>query len=580
MKTVICSAIVVFVFALTAVHSPAQTIMRAIQLAAVLLATLFASVGNAQVGGFAITRFDYTPSFDILDSIGIYQDTITPGSNILDLTYDQATGDLFLLRSLDSNSSAILKYEPDGALSTFANLDFETSTGADISISPLGGFAIARFDYTPSFDILDSTGIYQDTITPGSNILDLAYDQATGDLFLLRSLDSNSSAILKYEPNGTLSTFAHLDFETSTGADISISPLGGFAITRFDSTPSFDILDSIGVYQDTITPGSNILDLTYDQATGDLFLLRSLDSNSSAILKYEPNGTLSTFAHLDFETSTGADISISPVVQQVQVDATRDTGFIDLAPDNNLGANTHTPVGVSNNTSVRRSLFYFEVAGHVPSGATITNVFFEFDTTQQGGPQGQQGADYSLHRVTTEWDEGTGIGNIGEPTFDGASWNDAKAGVPWKTPGGDFDATSLGTVYVDAPDGALGIQIGSSELRAVVQDMLDNPAGNYGFMLKNVDEGLLGSASRVISREGTGGAVAETRLVIDYVVQGQQLRVDATLDTAFMDIGSRQQFWCPYPYSCRRGQQRIEAASVVLLRRCRSNSRRGHDHQR
>ncbi len=173
-------------------------------------------------------------------------------------------------------------------------------------------------------------------------------------------------------------------------------------------------------------------------------------------------------------------------------------------------------------------MFYFDVAAQIPEGATITNVKFEFDTTQQGGLQGQQGADYSLHRVTTEWDEGTGIGNIGEPTFDGASWNDAKAGVPWNTPGGDFDATSLGTVFVDAPDGALGFQISSAELTAVVQDMLDNPSGNYGFMLKNVDETLLGSASRVTSREGADGASAGTRLLIRYRVPDVPMEVPAT----------------------------------------------------
>ncbi len=221
--------------------------------------------------------------------------------------------------------------------------------------------------------------------------------------------------------------------------------------------------------------------------------------------------------------------------QQVKVDATRDTGFIDLVPDNNFGAHTHIPVGVSNNTAVRRSLFFFDVAGQVPSGATITNVVFEFDTQNQGGPQGQQGADYSLHRVTTEWDEGTGLGNIGEPTFDGASWNDATGGVPWNTQGGDFDANSLGSVFVDAPDGALDFQISSAGLNTVVQDMLDNQSANYGFILKNVNEGLLGSASRVTTRENVVFLGTEARLIIDYSVGGP-VEVPASSFTMFRGI--------------------------------------------
>lgn len=221
-----------------------------------------------------------------------------------------------------------------------------------------------------------------------------------------------------------------------------------------------------------------------------------------------------------------------------QVDATLDTAFMDVAPDNNFGAHTHTPVGVDNNGGKRRALFFYDVADQVPSEATITNVIFKFDTTQQGGLQGQQGADYSLHRVTNDWDEGTGGTNIGEPTFDGASWNDAKAGVPWNTLGGDFDSSSLGSVYVDAPDGALGFQITSAELTAAVQDMLNNPAGNYGFMLKNVDESLLGSASRVTSREGADGGSAGTRLLISYTAPTEVPPSDYNLLRGFLIGGA------------------------------------------
>ena len=210
-------------------------------------------------------------------------------------------------------------------------------------------------------------------------------------------------------------------------------------------------------------------------------------------------------------------ITGTTAAQQVQVDALADTGVFPEYPNNNCGAHTHVPVGVTNDSDARRSLFWYDIAGQVPGGATITNAVFEFDTKKQGGDDGQQGADYSLHRVTTEWEEGSGTGGQGNATFDGASWNDASVGIPWNTPGGDFDSMSLGTVFVDAPNGALDFQISSAELIAAVQDMLDNSGNNFGFMLKNVNESLDGSASRVVSREGSGlGNVLGTRLIIDY----------------------------------------------------------------
>ena len=104
----------------------------------------------------------------------------------------------------------------------------------------------------------------------------------------------------------------------------------------------------------------------------------------------------------------------------VQVNATRDTGIIDSVPGNNLGVHTHSPAGQANNGFVFRSLFYFDLGSFVPSGVTINSVSFEFDVTRQGGPLGQQGADFDLHRIATDWAEGTGFGNLGSISNDGA----------------------------------------------------------------------------------------------------------------------------------------------------------------
>ena len=158
---------------------------------------------------------------------------------------------------------------------------------------------------------------------------------------------------------------------------------------------------------------------------------------------------------------------------------------------------------------------------------------FEFDVTQQGGGQGQTGADFVLHRLTSDWDEGTGQFNLGEMTFDGCSWNDGLAATPWNTPGGDFDSTSLGSVFVDNPSGDLAtfsIGNGNADLVAAVQAMADAPATNYGFILKLIDESITGSAARVTSREDNDPAFngLAARLIIDFTTGGGPTEVPAS----------------------------------------------------
>lgn len=235
---------------------------------------------------------------------------------------------------------------------------------------------------------------------------------------------------------------------------------------------------------------------------------------------------------------TLALITSGTCVGQVSIDANRDAGFfgasfvdgIPLFTINNLGAHTHVPVGQANSDRVNRSVFDFDIAGNVPSGSTVTDVAFEFEVTQQGGTQGMAAVDFSLHRVTTAWDEGTGVGNIGVATGDGVTWADATPSTPWNNLGGDFDAMSSGMVFVDGPDGLaageppITFSITSAKLIQDVQNIVDGNADNFGFLLKAEPEGVMGSAARVTSREGGNPA----RLIVTF--SGSVLIGDVNLD--------------------------------------------------
>lgn len=224
--------------------------------------------------------------------------------------------------------------------------------------------------------------------------------------------------------------------------------------------------------------------------------------------------------------------------QQVEIDTTRDSAMVDSNVNNNFGVNIHVPVGVANNNSIRRSLFFFDVAGAVPAGATVTNVTFQFDVTQQGGGLGHSPATYELRRLTSNWDEGSGDTFNGQANFDGCSWVDGEAMTPWNTPGGDFDSVQLGAVFVNNPAGNLAtFDMGNADLISVTQDMLDNPATNFGFLMKNVDETLLGSAARITTREDNFPANGQAaRLIIDFSMNADPIEVPASALNVFRGV--------------------------------------------
>lgn len=247
----------------------------------------------------------------------------------------------------------------------------------------------------------------------------------------------------------------------------------------------------------------------------------------------------------------------SDVDAQVTIEAFKDAGvfaagFNDQGPpfatENNLGAHTHVAVGRANSDRTNRAFFQFDITGNVPSGSIITSATFEFDVTRQGGAtNGQIGNDFSLHRVTDAWDEGSGVGNSGAITEDGVTWTVSTVGSLWATMGGDFDAATSGTVFVDGPtDGSFGGEdlppvtytITSAKLITDIQNIVDGTP-DHGFVLKGENEedpATMGSAARVGSREGNLAA----RLVIDFTT-GSVLLGDVNLD-GFVNLLDVQPF--------------------------------------
>ncbi|HUW85235.1 MAG TPA: DNRLRE domain-containing protein, partial [Phycisphaerae bacterium] len=131
------------------------------------------------------------------------------------------------------------------------------------------------------------------------------------------------------------------------------------------------------------------------------------------------------------------------------------TGYADLGPEN-----------------VNRGLVKFDLTG-IPAGTVITSAklwLYSYDDAQAMGSTGFYGA----YRLTTNWVENS------------ATWNSSDTGVPWTTAGGDFEAT---------PDGTVAKQTGgliwyTIDVTTRVQDWIDNPANNLGWIIKCTDEDL------------------------------------------------------------------------------------------
>lgn len=170
---------------------------------------------------------------------------------------------------------------------------------------------------------------------------------------------------------------------------------------------------------------------------------------------------------------------------QITIGATKDNTLYE-SPTGALsnGAGQHFFAGRSSQItgSIRRGLIAFDVAGSVPTGATISSVILTLNMSQTSS--GNQTV--SLHRALADWGEGTSVatGNEGggAPSTTGdATWiHRFFDTTPWANIGGDYASTPSASQTVSV----LGTYTWGSttEMVADVQQWLDTPAGNFGWI--------------------------------------------------------------------------------------------------
>lgn len=203
---------------------------------------------------------------------------------------------------------------------------------------------------------------------------------------------------------------------------------------------------------------------------------------------------------------------------------------------NGAGANIFAGQTAANST--RRALLAFDVGSQIPGGSVINSASLDLTVNRAAvSPV----VEVSVHPVLADWGEGTSDAALQEgggttATIGDATWtNRFFPGEFWDQIGGDFDPLASATRTVQ---GAGHYTWSSPELTADVQNWLDSPAGNFGWILIG-DEGSASTSRRFGSRENPDPNVRPV-LTVDYTPPAQaSLVLTATVNqTGFATGGT------------------------------------------
>lgn len=176
------------------------------------------------------------------------------------------------------------------------------------------------------------------------------------------------------------------------------------------------------------------------------------------------------------------------------------------------GAGEGLFAGKTNGGQLRRALVQFDLTESVPAGATIHSVELVLTLTKTATGS----RPVAVHRVTSEWGEGTSDaaqeeGQGADAVPGDATWiHRVSPDQEWQTPGGDFAATP--SAQLNVPFNGTYTWQSTSQLVADVQGWVDDPNSNFGWLLAG-DEFESKSAKRFGSRENSN-ASAKPKLVI------------------------------------------------------------------
>ena len=215
----------------------------------------------------------------------------------------------------------------------------------------------------------------------------------------------------------------------------------------------------------------------------------------------------------------------------VNLGAAKDSTIFDDATNNTSnGGGQAFFSGMNGEGTTTRGLIMFDIAAAVPTGAMITNATL---TLHHNSPRDRGIETFHLHKLLADWGEENSVPSNDDTNLGGAFGTSALPGDAtwahrffpndfWSTSGGDFSSTRSASTTVNVNGSH---DWSSAQLATDVQNWLDDPASNFGWILLNIDAaGDDGLAMRFDSRENSVSANRPV-LTIDY-----SLSVDPDFD--------------------------------------------------
>jgi hypothetical protein len=293
--------------------------------------------------------------------------------------------------------------------------------------------------------------------------------------------------------------------------DVSQKTSKSFAFSTLQFFKYHQMFNQMNVQPDNSPKRDRINIVAASLCRGALALLHTAPRRHSAVATGTTCKILLRFVIATALSSIGSDLASAATIS---IMPSKDNTLYEYDPadgDTSNALGFHLFAGKTAMGELRRGVLAFDIAGSIPAGSTITGVTLSMNMSRTPISVAYP---VELHKLLADWGEGTsqapGEEGDGAPaTPNDATWRHRFFDtIFWTAQGGDLSATVSASQSVSV----VGPYTWSSpQMVADVQDWLDNPAVNFGWLVLGDEKPTL-TTKRFDTRESANPPV----LTIEY----------------------------------------------------------------